>query len=631
MVLAVQQNRSVSTRESAQSGIVMGATPQERRRAYNRARRHTVLVRLLRWTLPAGAVACLGLYALPNKVRVELVPGGPVLSFDNVSLSSQNLKMTRPHFDGYTPDQAYYEVGAASAVQNFGLTATAAPGTTEDVTLEKIEAKLTQPDTSWVKMNASAGVMRIKAQTMRMTGGINVATSQNMTVKLLSADVDFNTKRLASDEAVAIAMPTGTVTATGLDVDVDGKVITFRSGVAARMTGNGTPPQPSSTPSPGTGAFGALENQSGPIDITAARLEIRDAEKTAVFSGGVVAQRPDSTLTGDTMTVTYANRAGAPQGAAAFAGSAPADIENLAVTGPVALSAADGRTATADTLRYDRPAGTLALIGNVTVAQAGNVLKGGRIDIDIKARRTKVSGPGRVTGHFEQAAAELPAKKAARPAAGPVAGIGSGIGGAGTGPIEVAADQLEVLDERGIATFRGNVIAERGGQQIKAGQLELTYVTAASGAASADSRLKRMEARDRVSVRAPDGQVITGDRMVYEAGASVIAVNGNVVVNNGKSVATVPQLVIDLNTGEVRFNTGSTAGKKINDGKTKTGRVQVMIDTSDGEKLLGQAGAPTNAEASASAAQRPAAKTSQKPAKKSPKPAAPALSSDTQP
>ncbi len=633
MSLAVPSSQHApSARRQSTAALALGASPDERRRAYARARRHTVWVRLFKLMAPMLALGSLGLYAIPSKIKIEPFPGGPVVAIESVSLVDNNLKMQRPSFNGYTADKAFYEVSAATATQSFGLsgkktTATLGLGTADDVGLEKLQAKVTQLDKSWVTLAAKAGTMRVKAQTMTMTDGIVVQSSAGMTVKLATADVDFASKLMRSDSPVVITMPTGRVQATGLDIDSNARQVVFRSNVVARLVGTGTPPTPSPQPEKrNADAFAALGQQSGPIDITAARLEIRDAEKTATFTGGVVAARPDARLMGDAMIVTYQAREGQGEGAAtpATMGSAPADIARMEVIAGVQLEAKDGRNATADRLIYDRPKGTLALIGNVSVTQGPNLLTGGRIDIAIAARHTRVSGPGRVIGHFEQAGeADEPAKPSVK-ANDP--GLGSG-----SGPVDVEADQLDIYDDRGLAVFRGNVNAQRGDQQIKAGELELAYVAGKDGAATGASRLQRMVARQRVSVKAPNNQIVTGDHMVYEAGSSLITVDGNVVVTRGQNVIKGDKLVIDLANGETRFvgaqpkAAGEGAVAADGTAKPKSGRIRMLI-TQDGARMLNDGEALASPPPSAAAASEPIRKpqTSKTKAVKKPVKTAPA-------
>lgn len=563
-ILAARKNRR---QPSAGRGPVALGT--DRRRAFRRARIHTAIVRLCKILFPACALATFGLYALDPGNKLSISAGG--LS-GAVEISTKDLRMINPKFDGYTDDKAHYVVTAAAAVQQFGKP--------DDVDLEKIDAHLEQPDGSTAHLVAAAGHFQTKTEVLQLRDGVKVTTSTGMTAELAAADIYFKDKRLTSASPVQIVMPNGKVRAKGLELLTEAKRVRFLADVTAHLT-----PAPTAGASPAAGAAAALMQTDGPIDINSATLEIDDVGKTAVFAGGVTALQPEATLTAKTLTVTYSGNAAPGAGAAA---APAADIIAIEARDDVRIVSRDGRTVSGEVTYFDRAAQVVRLAGNVRVEDAGNVLRGGRIDMDLVKRHTLVSGPGRVLGRFGPTARATAGKKKASGDGDATGGTSLAALSSGSGPTDIEADKLDVYEDKGLAIFQGKVRAQRGDQIISAGRLEVGFRPGAADAASgpSGSELTRMVARDRVSVKAPNGQVATSDHLLYEAGTELITLTGNVVVARGQNVVKGDKLVIDLESGQSRFVTDD---QQVADGSEtqpkKKGRIRMLI-TQDGMKLL---------------------------------------------
>ena len=89
---------------------------QMRQSAFQAARRHSVLVRLLRRLIPIGAIgAVVGLIVVPflNPLR-----HAGNFSLGGISLSGGKVVMETPKLAGYRKDNSPYEVTADSALQD---------------------------------------------------------------------------------------------------------------------------------------------------------------------------------------------------------------------------------------------------------------------------------------------------------------------------------------------------------------------------------------------------------------------------------------------------------------------------------------------------------------------------------
>ena len=154
-------------------------------------------------------------------------------------------------------------------------------------------------------------------------------------------------------------------------------------------------------------------------------------------------------------------------------------------------------------------------------------------------------------------------------------------------PIDIESDVLVVHDKQKYATFKGNVKAVQGTTTLRAKELNVHYVggdNLATGAkkeggeqtapttevadaqggggaaAKKDAQITKIEAKGDVVITSKDDQTTTSDWAIYDLPAQQVTVGGNVVLTQGKNVLKGDRLVIDLTTGESRFeNTGNPA------------------------------------------------------------------------
>ena len=151
-------------------------------------------------------------------------------------------------------------------------------------------------------------------------------------------------------------------------------------------------------------------------------------------------------------------------------------------------------------------------------------------------------------------------------------------------PIDIESDVLVVQDKQKIATFKGNVKAVQGTTTLRAKELNVHYVggdklnpgakkeskTASGEPAEAkptsddsdpNAKITKIEAKGEVVITSEDDQTTTSDWALYDLPSQQVTVGGNVVLTQGKNVLKGDRLVIDLKTGESRFeNTGNAAG-----------------------------------------------------------------------
>jgi lipopolysaccharide export system protein LptA len=149
---------------------------------------------------------------------------------------------------------------------------------------------------------------------------------------------------------------------------------------------------------------GFQRNRRDPVKIEANALEVRDKDKTAVFSGNVLVQQGDTQMRCKELTVHY-NAEALPAQPASTQAVAPQQIRKLVASGGVIITSKDQR-ATGNVGIYDTRANTVTLSGNVVVVQGPNVLRGDKLIVDLTSGLSrleaegKATAPGRVHGLF---------------------------------------------------------------------------------------------------------------------------------------------------------------------------------------------------------------------------------------
>jgi lipopolysaccharide export system protein LptA len=154
--------------------------------------------------------------------------------------------------------------------------------------------------------------------------------------------------------------------------------------------------------------------------------------------------------------------------------------------------------------------------------------------------------------------------------------------GNSNGPIDVTADQLEMVDAQHLAIWRGNVEAVQDGSRLVSDVMNV-YFTGKSGApaAAAPAKPKTVTAtgggvaavgQDWGSVKqlVADGHVFfvstdqtaRGNHAVYDLEPDTITMTGDVVVVQGDNVVKGDKLVIQVKTGHADVISNATGRNK---------------------------------------------------------------------
>jgi lipopolysaccharide export system protein LptA len=169
-------------------------------------------------------------------------------------------------------------------------------------------------------------------------------------------------------------------------------------------------------------------------------------------------------------------------------------------------------------------------------------------------------------------------------------------------PIDIESDVLVVHDKEKYATFEGNVKVVQGSTILRAKELNVHYVggdklnpgpkkeggeaatapatkvadAQGGAAAGGNAQITKIEAKGEVVITSDKDQTTTSDWAIYDLPAQQVTVGGNVVLTQGQNVLKGDRLVIDLKTGESRFeNSGNAAAG---------GRIRALFMPKDANK-----------------------------------------------
>ena len=134
-------------------------------------------------------------------------------------------------------------------------------------------------------------------------------------------------------------------------------------------------------------------DSKAPVSIDAAKLEYSDKEQKLVYSGGVVAKQGESTMRSTTLVIFLASSViqGTPAGSA---GNNESQIKRMEAAGPVTIISKD-QIGTGDRATYNREDNKFLLLGNVTLSQGGNIIKGkpeSRLVYDLTTSQAVIEG-----------------------------------------------------------------------------------------------------------------------------------------------------------------------------------------------------------------------------------------------
>ena len=207
------QERGLSYRPA-----VTGAAAREA--AFRAARRHTVLVRILRVALPVGALLLLSAFFLSAKLTL---PEGFDYSIAKTTIGRNGITMEKPSVTGTDGANRRYVLSADRAVQKITEP--------EKVHLDNIRAQITIPERGTVEVTAASGDYDNGAGTLRLSGGVTARSPDGYIVQLGDADFDFSGRLMTTENRVEIVIQDSSTTGDRMRASHGGKVLILEGNV----------------------------------------------------------------------------------------------------------------------------------------------------------------------------------------------------------------------------------------------------------------------------------------------------------------------------------------------------------------------------------------------------------------
>jgi lipopolysaccharide transport protein LptA len=530
--------------------------------AFRTARRHTLLVKAMRFILPLTALGMLGGYAFLLIGTFSMRIGNGRLDVKEFTITADDLKMKGVTYAGTTKDGGRYDVRARDAQVDVLQKG--------PVTLNDIDGDLKQLSGIVTKVTSKRGVLDNVKGEMDLQDGVTIDASNGLKARMKSAKIYNKENRVVATEGVTADTATGRIAANEMTLETKARKGVFTGNVLVRLT-----PDASSTKS----ALGGLSNKEArlPLDMTAQNLDFDDTARLAVFTGGVTAVQGESQLTASALRVTYegkTNVPGLPTPAAAVAdaaaGGSGTKLTKLQATGQITITQGADRRIVADAMDVDVAADTALFTGpNVEVQQGRNRLTGRRLEVDRKAGKSRLSSPaegrtpaGRIKTTFvqEQKPGAAPKTRVAEETSGGIMSFRTDP----NAPMDVEADTLDVNDPAKQAIYRRNVRAQQGDFVIQAQEVIANYTGETGLMAAGESstapavkgqgaQIAKIEAKQGVVITSKDGQEARGQWAIYEAKANTVVLGGGVFMKQGRQEATGTRLRIDMTTGEAKI------------------------------------------------------------------------------
>ena len=190
--------------------------------AFAHATRHSRRVRVLKVALPALAFIIAALF-----VGYTMLPDIGV-DIRTVTIEGGDLVLENPTLDGFTDDKLPYTVTAARARQAEGLTA----GIFD---LEEIRGSAQLDVETRAEFQAASGRYNREGGHVRLDDDILLRTTSGLVARLQSADIDFDTQELETDDPVEIEMDGMRIQANTFRASDGGKSLVFEDDVKIRI------------------------------------------------------------------------------------------------------------------------------------------------------------------------------------------------------------------------------------------------------------------------------------------------------------------------------------------------------------------------------------------------------------
>ena len=144
------------------------------------------------------------------------------------------------------------------------------------------------------------------------------------------------------------------------------------------------------------------------------------------------------------------------------------------------------------------------------------------------------------------------------------AAVSAQISGASKSPIDITANEAEVVNAKCLAIWRGNAEALQDKTRLRADTITVHSRPKATGANGQPDcgPTERIEADGHVYYVNPD-QNARSDHAVYTAASDEVVMTGNVIVVQGADVARGERFTINVTTHQAKMEAGGGSGGRV--------------------------------------------------------------------
>ncbi|MGX5805425.1 LPS export ABC transporter periplasmic protein LptC [Bradyrhizobium sp. Arg314] len=210
-----------SDAETVSAPATLGGTRGE---AFNRARRHSRRVRVLKFAVPLLAAAIAIAFPVYSYLKA---PVSVSVQADGTAFSNGKLVMANPKLNGFTKQKLPYSLTATRATQDVGQQAV--------IDLEGINAKLPVATDNIVSVDAAHGIYNRDVNTMDLTSDVSVTTTDGLVAKFKSIFLDMGKGSMKTSNPVDVSRGGSRITADSMSVEDNGRLVVFESRVRVNI------------------------------------------------------------------------------------------------------------------------------------------------------------------------------------------------------------------------------------------------------------------------------------------------------------------------------------------------------------------------------------------------------------
>ena len=156
-------------------------------------------------------------------------------------------------------------------------------------------------------------------------------------------------------------------------------------------------------------------------------------------------------------------------------------------------------------------------------------------------------------------------------------------------PIDIAADVLDVDQQKQVAVFTGNVDAVQGDLHLRSDVLTVYYDSRddgkkeaapkkdeATSAIGQSSDITKIRVTGNVVITSPE-ETATGDWALYDVATAKVTMGGDVVLTRGENILKGHKLIVDLETGQSKLEAAPN-------GEGEKKRIRGLLIPNNGDK-----------------------------------------------